>query len=131
VAYPELLAHMREAKLDPAVNIWNDVHDFSPGGGHFELVSGTKLELEIGKFESELSLIFTHAISGGPHFAVLVKDEKLAELARFSLREDVRIERTTRADSGAIRCVVPGESVDAVRGLFAELAPVEVSNDAT
>jgi len=45
IAYPELYAHMERAKIPVCNNIWTDVHDFTPGDGHFAYLDDAHLNL--------------------------------------------------------------------------------------
>lgn len=122
VSYDGLYAHMDRAKLDPAVNPWNDVHDFTPGGGHFTLQPGRLLDLPINPIASPL-LVFTWGSSLRGDFAAALSREQLPVLARASV-EAVKVLRTEKGDDGRVHAVIAGDSLEAVQ---AALAPIAVN----
>lgn len=85
VYYPELLEHMQKARIDQAVNLWNDVHDFTPGEGHFSLADNEKLELEINENADQTPLPFTHVHTpGATSFAITVPTNSINEIVTIS-----------------------------------------------
>lgn len=126
VAYPELLEHMKKAKLENATNIWNDIHDFTPGDSpNFELCPGKKLEMEINELDGDLNVFYTYGRDPeAVHFAVTIKEEKTAELAKLSV-SDLKLAATERSDAGIV-CIVAAESQEAAEEMFKALEPVEV-----
>ena len=125
VAYPELLDHMKRARLDPAVNIWNDIHDFTPEDApHFELCPGKKLDLEINEITDDLHVFFTWGLGTGPHFDVTVSEDREADLARLS-SSSLKLEATARSPDGIV-CTVAAQSSQEAEAMFAELGPVQV-----
>ena len=125
IAYPELLDHMQRAKLDPATNIWNDIHDFTPGDSpHFELCPGKKLDLEINEIQGDLHVFYTWGLEQGQHFVVTIKEDKEAELAKLAA-STLKLGSTERTSNGLV-CTVAAQSREEVAELFKSLDPIDV-----
>jgi protein XRP2 len=125
VSYADLPAHMERAKLDPAVNPWDDVHDFSPGGGHHALAPGRRLELDINPIGDGLAVVFTWGTAPGRHFAVTVPRDQIPQLARASIGP-AKIVRTEKRDDGNVVAVVAAESVEDARAALAGVGVLDV-----
>jgi hypothetical protein len=117
--YPELLDQMSQAGLDPATNCWTDIHDFTPGPGHFEYKSGTKLDLSIMD-KSGSALPFTQiANQTAPVFKFRVPAAQVGGLAEISQRDEVRLIGIAK-DNGFV-CSFQGESKESVEAQLADL----------
>jgi hypothetical protein len=120
--YPELEQQMRDAHLDPGLNCWTDLHDFTPGDGHFELHSGVQLELPMMD-RSGATLPFTRIPPRGAQtFKYRVARTQTAKLAELSMTDEVCLV-STAADGSNLICAFSGESAGQVEGLIAALNP--------
>jgi protein XRP2 len=117
--YPELLDQMSQAGLDPVTNCWTDIHDFTPGPGHFEYNSGVKLDLSIMD-RSGIALPFTRIPSGTRStFKFRIPGEQIAGLAEVSQRDEVHLVGIVR-DNGLV-CSFEADSRDTVESLLTDL----------
>lgn len=99
VSYPELLEHMNKSKLDRALNVWCDIHDFTPGEGHYSLLSGEKLEMDILE-NGEPILPFTYALDKTKsRILVTLANEHMDAIAKRSY-EDLKLVNINRVDDG-------------------------------
>jgi hypothetical protein len=116
---------MKRGTLDPLTNIWWDIHDFTPGDGHFALCPGERLQLDINELTAPVSVFFTYLpVGDDKKIDVVLPKDCLQCLAQFSLG-GVRIVGT-RWESENIVCTVCGSDLDKVGGDFAEFNPIEV-----
>ncbi|KAK8894463.1 Protein Xrp2 [Tritrichomonas musculus] len=129
VSYNELAEQMKKARLDPATNIWNDVHDFTPGEGHFSLAGGEKLDMEILNNEGTPILPFTYIPSKvpGQSFNVKLDNKYWEKIVQLSFN-DLKLEGTHRESDGNFSIDVSAESEDAAKAIFAEFSPISVSS---
>jgi protein XRP2 len=89
--YPELTEQMNQCGLDPTQNCWTDIHDFTPGPGHFEYKSGSKLNLSIMD-NSGVILPFTCiADHQSPTFKFQIPEGQLQKLAELSQSDDIHL----------------------------------------
>jgi protein XRP2 len=130
VGYPELVGHMEKAKLDPVLNLWDDIHDFTPGEGHFELVSGRSLEMGINEIGEEAVLVFTWGKAEGKRFAVTVPREELNGVARLSRAEGVKILKTEKVGEDQVLALVAARELAEVQAAFAGIRTIEIVQSA-
>ena len=128
VSYPELGEQMKKARLDPAINIWNDVHDFTPGEGHFSLVDGEKLEMEILDNDATPILPFTHSPSknAGHLFNIKLDNKYWESIVQLSLY-DLELQGTHREADGNFSVDVTAESEEEARSIFSDYSPLSVT----
>jgi protein XRP2 len=120
--YPELAAQMQEAGLDPAINCWSDVHDFTPGEGNFVRQSGVIIDLPMMDKGGYL-LPFTRIRDQSLHqFKYRIVESEIAKLSELSVYADVRLTSVVR--NGGLICTFEGSSSDAVEAQIASLQPV-------
>jgi protein XRP2 len=117
--YPELLDQMNQAGLDPVTNCWTDIHDFTPGAGHFEYKSGAKLELSIMDV-SGFTLPFTQIARGSNSvFKFRIQEAQISGLAEISQREEVHLIAIAR-ENGLV-CSFEAESRDLIESQLSDL----------
>ena len=127
VAYPEMAEHMKKARLDPAVNIWNDIHDFTVAEGNFTLSSGVKLDMDILKNDAQIILPFTYPPTyDATRFSVKLADEHWLNIVKRS-QDELHLENTHRESDGNFTVEVVAESADAAREMFSQYSPLEVN----
>lgn len=128
VSYPELAEQMKKARLDPAINIWNDVHDFTPGEGHFSLAGGEKLEMEILDNEGTPILPFTYLPTKEEHlFNVKIDNKYWEDIVQRSF-DDFQLFGTHRESDGSFSVDIPAESKEEAELIFEDYSPVTVSS---
>lgn len=129
VSYPELADQMKKARLDPAINIWNDVHDFTPGEGHFSLINGEKLEMEILDNEGTPILPFTYLPTKeeGHLFNVKLDNQHWESIVQRSF-DDLKLEGTHRETDGNFSVDISANSKEEAESIFADYSPLSVSS---
>jgi protein XRP2 len=121
--YPALAEQMREVGLDPAVNPWSDVHDFTPGDGHFTCQSGTMCELPMMD-RSGFLLPFTRTTDAGfQTFRFRIMESEIDKLAQLSTFGDVRLTGVSR-EGGRLLCTFQGQAREDVEARIRSLQPV-------
>lgn len=127
VNYPELEEQMKKAKLDPAVNIWNDIHDFTPGEGHYSLSVGEKLEMDILKNDAAFITPFTYSTTGdGTKYNAKIEEKYWMNLVQSSL-STLKIADTHREADGNFSVDIEAPSDDDVRTLLSEFEPISIT----
>ena len=131
IYYPELQAQMIKAKLFPAINIWNDVHDFTPGPGHFSLADNVKITSEemdiLAPYEQKTDNYLLPFIQCPnyqlKHWSVKVSEDKINEIAKIS--QNIKITKIEHDQGNNLIIIVELESKEEVetafQGLFSEI----------
>jgi protein XRP2 len=130
IAYPTLLNDMKRANIGRYVNLWSDVHDFTPGHGNFSVCDGEKLGFDFYPFSPENSVI--------PF--LLSKEHGGQYVAKFHLRdEDALVQRSNECsafcqfkksdDEQFLLCYMRGSSKNVVLEVLSGLSPVEVKSE--
>lgn len=120
--YPELLSQMKDAGLDPFTNIWNDVHDFTPGSGNFTYESGKKLEMDIMNKDDNVLPFTFKADSEDSIFALEISEDKLHDLIQLSLQHSVRLISISK-DGRSLKCDFESSSKEELLEAVSSLNP--------
>lgn len=87
--YPDLINQMNQMKLDPLLNCWTDIHDFTPGEGNFSYSNNQKLDLDIMD-KSGICLPFTHKKENNISvFNVKIPEAQYQSLIEMSYRDEI------------------------------------------
>ncbi|KAH0791941.1 protein XRP2 [Histomonas meleagridis] len=128
ISYPELLEQMNKAKLDPVINLWSDIHDFTPGDNHFKLCPGEHLEMEIIPNSQENVLPFTFPPkTSGASYSVKLKADAIGTVAELS-QNRIKIIGMSRGEDGTFSCELTAKSKDEATKLFTDnnVEPVSI-----
>lgn len=121
--YPDLIDQMNQMKLNPLLNCWTDIHDFTPGDGNFSYSNGQKLELEIMD-KSGICLPFTHKKESNiPIFKVKIHETQYQSLIEASYRDDVLL-LDAKKEGNNIICNFESNSKADLTNQISELNPV-------
>ena len=126
IYYPELLDQMKQACLIPEVNIWNDIHDFTPAEGNFHYADGEVLQMDILGPIDQSPLPLTHIKSGSSQIFVVTLSSGYHE-SLVDIAKKVKIVKSGLLENSEIELNVEGNSMTEIDNLFASMSPISIS----
>ena len=129
ISYPELYEHMEKAKINPLFNYWTDIHDFSPGEGHFTYVSGEKLHLnELNEIESMLPFTYKKNLNL-KHFNLLIPLKETFSFIKLTHNENIKIVFIEHIENSSnFSAEIEIDSVEEISNLFKNLKILKINN---
>lgn len=102
LSYPLLYQHMERALIPLETNIWYDVHDFTPGEGHFTYVSGERLHFDFVENANARSMIpYIHMRDSGKSYFDAQTDE-INEIINFIHKDGSKVIKITKNNDNYI-----------------------------
>lgn len=123
--YPELIDQMNQLKLDPLLNCWTDIHDFTPDEGNFSYVSGQINQLDIMDTSGKC-LPFTHKkgeTSGMSVFTAKIPENQYQQLIEMSYKAEIHL-LDVKKEGNDLICKFESSSQDELSDQIGTLSPI-------
>lgn len=89
-SYENVLRHFRLVNIDPFMNTFDDVHDFTPGPSNYTLEVGKQLELDIAP-NTVTDIPFFYPYKPGKYTSVTFPDSNWSQFVKLTLDGIIKI----------------------------------------
>lgn len=124
IGYDKLIENMVNAHLDPYINKWTDVHDFTPAKGNFEIDDKTPTD-----FYTQEKPVLPFTVSSQlskKYFNVKLKKSQLDSAILLSNSNHIFVKINILANTNEIICCVGCQSQTNVQKIFQKLDPISI-----
>ncbi|OHT10383.1 protein XRP2-like [Tritrichomonas foetus] len=125
IGHETLIEDMTNAQLNPLVNKWTDVHDFTPAKGNFEIVDN----LEADFYQQKIpALPYTISLKKSKtHFNVKVDKNHLDSVIKLSNENHIFVKIEESQNGKELNCLVEGQSKSSIQQIFNDLNPISIT----
>ena len=124
IGYEKLLENMNAAHLDPLINKWSDVHDFTPAKGNFEI--DDKIPSDFYVQEKSILPFTVSTKAFNKFFNVKLERNKLDSVISLSNSNNIFVKIEISANGTEIVCCVGSQSQSNVQKIFQEIQPISI-----
>lgn len=124
IGYEKLIENMKNAQLDPLINNWEDVHDFTPEKGNFEI--DDKIPTDFYKQEKPVLPFTVSKKSSNKFFNVKLERNKLDSIISMSNTNHIFVKIELSNNGNDINCCVGGQSQSSIQKIFQEIQPISI-----
>lgn len=124
IGYEKLTENMKDAHLDPLINKWADVHDFTPAKGNFEIDDNISTDF-YNQEKPVLPFTVSNKISN-KFFNVKIEKNKLDSVISLSNSNHMFVKIEISKDGNEIICCVGSQLLSNVQKIFQEIHPISI-----